>query len=126
MTLLAVYDKKYGKKDRKITSLYRPVYVYKRNLSMRIGVLAALLLIEALRLGCIMFSGESLFFSMMNREFIIAECIKILIVLVVYTLICTLRYRREFDDAEERLEEYDQRFEGFCKKYYDTEGNGDE
>ena len=126
MTLLAIHDKKYGKRDTKITSNYRPVYVYKRNLSMRIGVLTALLLIEALRLGYIMFSGESRFFSMMSKEFVITECIKILIILVIYTLICTVRFRREFDEADERTDEYDSIFETFCKKYYDTEGKEDE
>ncbi len=38
---------------------------------------------------------------MMSKEFVITECIKILIILVIYTLICTVRFRREFDEADE-------------------------
>lgn len=38
MVSLAIYDKHYGEKDRKITSKYRRDYVYLRGLSMRIGV----------------------------------------------------------------------------------------
>ena len=38
MISLAVYDKHYGEKDRRITSKYRRDYVYLRGLGMRIGV----------------------------------------------------------------------------------------
>ena len=40
MVSLAIYDKHYGEKDRKITSKYRRDYVYFKNLSMRLGVVA--------------------------------------------------------------------------------------
>ena len=38
MISLAVYDKHYGERDRRITSKYRRDYIYLRGLGMRIGV----------------------------------------------------------------------------------------
>jgi len=111
MTKLAVYDKHYGKNDRKITSHYRHGYVYKKNLSMRMGVLLGMLIIIGMRFFYNMLLNEANFFSMLTKEFALKEAVKIVAVLVIYTVICTIKYRREFDAADHRMEDYEARLE---------------
>lgn len=109
MINLAVYDKHYGEKDRKITSKYRRDYVYLRGLSMRIGVAIGFLTVCAMYYLHKLIVEEGDIFELITKSTIIRIGAVLLLVLVAYTIICSFMYKREYDDAERRLDIYEER-----------------
>lgn len=123
MTKLAVYDKKHGKKDREITSHYRHSYVYKKSIGARLGVLLGIAILIGLNYLYSMMMYEDKFFSMLTTDYFISLAVKVAVVMIIYTIICAFKYRKEYDDAQERLDDYEQRFEVFCRQEESAERN---
>jgi len=123
MTKLASYDKKYGKNDREITSHYRHSYVYRKNLNVRIGLLLAMAIMIAIKYLYNMMLHEDTFFSMFSLQYIASDAIKIIAVLVIYTIVCSIKFGKEYDDAQDRLEEYEEHLENFCRNEASAERN---
>ena len=89
MIHLAIYDKRYGEKDRRIVSHYRHGYVSKKNMSVRAGII----------LG-----------------FLIWECVKLLYYMMFMdSVFSTVKYKRQYDTAQKRTDEYERRFDKLCQ-----------
>ena len=108
---LAVYDKKYGKKDRKILSKYRHDYIYLRGLNMRIGVAIGVLIIYALYYFYQLFAMEGDIFFLIEKATVIRMGTVVFIVLAIYTVLCFFRFRREYHEAQDRMDIYEERLE---------------
>ena len=106
MSKLAVYDKNYGEKDRQANMFFRTDYVYRKNMWARFYVFLGCLLIVglyAVRLFTV--DGYDVFdFDYLGALINVGAFI--LVVLVIYTLICTQMYVAEFNQAQRRLENY--------------------
>lgn len=117
MANLAIYDKHFGEEDRKITSQYRRDYIYKKNLSLRLGIVVGVLLIVALYYSYKLFVANVDVFGLFNRAEFIRLGIMLLAILVIYTIIGTVVNGKRYDEAEERLELY----EKMLNKLYDRQ-----
>ena len=107
MTNLAIYDKHHGEEDRKITSHYRRDYVYKKNLSIRIGVLLGSLVLAMLYYGYKLFVAGTDIFVTFSKDEAIKIGIAVAIVLVIYTVIGTVINGARYSLAEERCLKYE-------------------
>ena len=109
MVSLAIYDKHYGEKDRKITSKYRRDYVYFKNLSMRLGVVAGFAVICGIYyLYRLIIENEDVFL-LISRAAFIKMGLALVALLVLYSVVCTIKYRREYDLAQKRMDIYEER-----------------
>ena len=93
MVSLAVYDKHYGEKDRKITSKYRRDYVYLRGLSMRIGVAMGFFIICGMYYLYELVIKNADIFDMISKNTIIEIGVGLLAILIIYTFICSFTYK---------------------------------
>ena len=109
MVSLAVYDKHYGEKDRKITSKYRRDYVYLRGLSMRIGVAMGFFIICGMYYIYELVIKNADIFEMISKNTIIEIGVALLAILIIYTFICSFTYKREYEEAQRRLDIYEER-----------------
>ncbi len=109
MVSLAVYDKHYGEKDRKITSKYRRDYVYLRGLSMRIGVAMGFFIICGMYYLYELVIKNADIFEMISKNTIIEIGVALLAILIIYTFICSFTYKREYEEAQRRLDIYEER-----------------
>lgn len=107
MTNLAIYDKHHGEEDRRITSHYRRDYVYKKNLSIRIGVLLGSAVLAMLYYGYKLFVAGTDIFATFTKEEAIKIGIVVAILLVIYTIIGTVVNRARYNLAEERCLKYE-------------------
>ena len=107
MTNLAIYDKLHGEEDRKITSHYRRDYVYKKNLSIRIGVLLGCGVLVMLYYGYRLFVTGTDMFILFNRSEAIKIGIFAAILIVLYTILGTVINRARYALAEERCLKYE-------------------
>lgn len=107
MTNLAIYDKQHGEEDRKITSHYRRDYVYKKNLSIRIGVLLGSMVLAMLYYGYKLFVAEADIFVTFSKDEAIKIGIVVAILLGIYTIIGTFINRARYSLAEERCLKYE-------------------
>lgn len=123
MTQLAIYDKHHGKKDRAITSHYRNAYVCRKNIRVRLGVILGIVLFMGIKYLYSMMLMEEKFFTMFTAQYMTGIVIKILAVLAVYTVICTIKFRRDYDKAQDRLDDYEERLEAFCRQEESAERN---
>lgn len=109
MISLAVYDKHYGERDRRITSKYRRDYIYFRGLGMRIGVALGFFVVYALYCLYRLIIDEADIFSMISKKTLIEAGAILLVVLIIYTVICSFKFKEEYDEAEIRLNIYEER-----------------
>jgi len=123
MTKLAVYDKHHGKNDREITSHYRHSYVYRKNLNVRLGLVLGMVILIIIKYLYNMVMHEDIFFSMLSAEYIISDVLKMVAVLAVYTIFCSIKFGKDYDDAQDRLEEYEEHLESFCRNEVSAERN---
>ena len=106
MTFMAIYDKKYGFEDKKITEYYRADYVYKRNCVSRIMITLAYLIILGFYACYIMFVNDEIFFNMDINVFIRNVAIVWFLIMVLYTIIGNVANRKKYDDANKRMNLY--------------------
>lgn len=109
MISLAVYDKHYGERDRRITSKYRRDYIYLRGLGMRIGVALGFFVVYVLYCLYRLIIDETDIFSMISKKTLIEAGAMLLVVLIIYTVICSFKFKEEYDEAEIRLNIYEER-----------------
>lgn len=109
MISLAVYDKHYGERDRRITSKYRRDYIYLRGLGMRIGVALGFFVVYVLYCLYRLIIDEADIFSMISKKTLIEAGAMLLVVLIIYTVICSFKFKEEYDEAEIRLNIYEER-----------------
>lgn len=106
MTALAVYDEKYGERDRKISGYSKWSYVALKNLKTRILVAAAYVIAWCFYAGYLFFGTEAFidgaFIKSTVRNFIIG----FIILMVIYTYIGIKRNSAEYKKAKVRDEKY--------------------
>lgn len=107
MVNLAIYDKHDSEADRKITSSYKRDYVYKRGLSMRLGVLLGCVIVVMLYYSYMLFVKDADVFQLIGETAFLKIGIGIIVVLIIYTIFCSFGYRREYDYAEKRIKAYE-------------------
>lgn len=107
MTNLAIYDKLYGEEDRKITAHYRRDYVYKKNLSIRIGVLLGCAVLLMLYYGYKLFVAGTDLFVIVSKQEAVKIGVAVVVLIVVYTIIGTIINRARYSLAEERCVKYE-------------------
>lgn len=106
MTAMAIYDKYYGDKDRKIDGHYRADYIYKKNSFTRLSVLTGIIILCGIYAINLIFNGN---FDITEFNYIYeAEIFGVALVgiLILYTIISSHIYGKEYDDAQQRLENY--------------------
>lgn len=109
MINLAIYDKHEGETDRKITSNYKRDYVFKRGLSMRFGVSLGCAIVVLIFYAYMLFVKNADVFQLISKTVFIKIGIGIIFVLIIYTIFCSLGYKREYELAEKRMEIYEKR-----------------
>lgn len=105
MTQLAIHDKKYIK-DKKITDYYRSDYIYKKNSVNRISALIALGIIFSMVVLDMVYFKEIDVFSLDYKAFGTKWVIILVGVLGFYTMIGTIKYGKEYDEAQKRTKKY--------------------
>ncbi len=120
MTQLALYERKYGKKDLEKSNFYKQDYIYLRSMWTRLfAVLGAVILIFIycfLRIGSLGLEETVTFIKNNYKNF----AYFIIFVFLVYTVIGKIIYSKEFNRSEKRKEQetngiYNQNKEE-CKK----------
>lgn len=111
MTSLAIYDKHYGEKDRKIEGYYRTDYVYKKNCWTRICIGMGLFVLFLFYGFYIMFVKEVDFASINYKVTAEKWIIFVIAVLVFYTIVGTITAVREYEKADKRLKNYNKLLE---------------
>ena len=116
---MAIYDKYLGEKDRRALSLTKGDYVYRKNLGVRLGAGVGYLLLAGLYLAKQLFVDEADLFLLLSRQTVIRLFVGLIVVLIVYTVIGNLLFRREYDRAVRRNGLYERRVERLRR--YDAE-----
>lgn len=111
MTSLAIYDKYWGEKDRKIEGYYRTDYVYKKNCWTRICVGMGLFVLFLFYGLYIMFVKEVDFASINYKLMAEKWILFVILVLIFYTVIGTILGIREYERANRRLKNYNRLLE---------------
>ena len=106
MTKLALYDRRFGKHDKKAACFFRHDYIYLKNMWTRFFVIFGLAIIFVIYWINIVFTSgiESLVEDFyMHASFAV---VVIIIVCLVYTAIGSIRATSEYEKAMKRLSKY--------------------
>lgn len=109
LTKIAIMEKNRIKKDMNITSYYQEDYVYINNLRTRISVLfivglgIALSLIWRIEKGL----GIPVNLTEIMEGYVIPYGSVLITIVVTYTFISTLIYRKKYQEAEKRVAQYE-------------------
>lgn len=107
MTILAMYDKKDGRKDRHIQSFYRQDYIYRKNLVTRLLVLCGF----CIAFGFYMFYGvfvrDGFLENLQLKPFIAGVLLVLAAILAFYTVLGRRLAGKEYDRAEQRQDIYE-------------------
>ena len=106
MTALAVYDDKYGEKDRLSGENFKGDYIYKKNCSLRLGIVAGYLLIFVFYMTAGLFSGDVDIVSFDYMHYIKSWGLPLAAILVFYTVLGHFIFGREYKESQERLTGY--------------------
>jgi Na+/proline symporter len=106
MTKLAIYDQKYGERDRKDNEYYRHDYIYRKNMWTRFcagiaGIIMLLLywMYQIFALGVKVLEVD-------YRQAGIDAAIFFLFIMAIYTVLGTIREAREYAIGQRRLKNY--------------------
>lgn len=106
MSKLAIYEKNYGKQDKKIIMYYKNDYIYLNNFKTRIFCSFACLILIGLYI-----SHKILFDNIDIYNFDIFKTVKnsilfIIIMLIIYTIIETIQSTKKYNKAKKRHTTY--------------------
>ncbi|OOB77283.1 MAG: hypothetical protein BEN19_02245 [Epulopiscium sp. Nuni2H_MBin003] len=109
MTRLAVLDKNYMYKDKKILSNYIGDYVYINNFMSRILIFIATVILMGVQVLWRIEKGLNIPTTRDEwvYDYIVPYIGVLIIVMVVYSIISTLVYRKNYKEATKRGEKYD-------------------
>ena len=106
MAKLALYDKKYGNKDRKLNEFYQHDYIYKKNFVTRLyALIGGLILLMFYWLYQFFVMGIDLF-DMDYQKAIIDSLLFLVALLATYTVIGSRIAIVEYKKAQSRLKKY--------------------
>lgn len=106
MTKLAIYEKNVGKEDFSVNSYFKSNYVSYNNFKTRLGVIVAMLIIFA---GDIVRRLSKNMNSLLEIDYVrigITYLIILAAVLILYTFLSTIIYKKRYQKAEIRINNY--------------------
>lgn len=106
MTVMAVYDKHSGRKDREAEKYFRGSYIYRKNCLTRIGVFAGVVVLFMFYVVQNIFITEFDFANFNYMGAAIKWAIFLIAMIIIYTVVGTIKYGREYDLADKRLKGY--------------------
>ncbi len=107
MTNMAIYDKKFGERDRKITSFFIWDYIYRKNLILRIGITIGYAIVVGLLYAHKIFVANEDIFSMFNKDEFIKLGVILIFILAVYSIIGIFMHIKTYKEAERRQQIYE-------------------
>ncbi|MCL2874158.1 MAG: hypothetical protein FWE29_04420 [Defluviitaleaceae bacterium] len=106
MTKLALYDRRFGKRDKKAACFFRHDYIYLKNMWTRFFVICGLVIIFGLYWINIVFaSGIDYFVENFVRHASFG-LITMIIVCLIYTAVGSVKATAEYEKAMKRLAKY--------------------
>ncbi len=106
MTRLSMYDKKYSDKDDNTTEFFRHDYVYKQNSMDRFFAILGGVIILFFYYGKRIFMGESDIIDMDFYGELRFVIIFFAVLLIVYTIIGSIRYNYQYTLSQRRQKKY--------------------
>ncbi|MDR1558291.1 MAG: hypothetical protein LBS84_01100 [Clostridiales bacterium] len=106
MTKLAVYDQKYGPRDKKDNEYYRHDYIYRKNMWTRLCAAAGAVIILAVYWMYQLFALKRNFLEIDYQRACIDAGVFILAVMAIYTIIGTIRETAVYAKGQKRLKNY--------------------
>lgn len=108
MSKLALYEKRYVKEDRRITSYYREDYIYSKNFVTRLCVTICIIIFAGVNVLNKINNGENipLDFHELFTSYIVPYSILLAVSLFIYTLISTVIYGKKYDLSHRRIQYY--------------------
>ncbi|GKX28349.1 hypothetical protein SH1V18_08290 [Vallitalea longa] len=106
MTNMAIYEKNLGQEDFAINEHFKSNYISYNNFKTRLGVIIAMMIIFG---GDILSRVSTDFNSVVEIDYVsigIKYLIILAIVLVIYTIISTIIYKKRYKSAEIRINKY--------------------
>lgn len=106
MIKIALHEKKYNAKDKKINEFYRNDYIYKKNAINRIGIFIGLCLVFFVMILDMIYVQEVDIFTLDYKALAIKFVIVSLIVFSIYTVVGIFKYGKEYDISQKRYKRY--------------------
>lgn len=108
MTKIALYEKRYKRRDQRVMDYFIEDYVYMRNFITRLGI--SLITVFFIGLGAFKIIVEEIIFPTSMEHFIDVYIkpyiIPWLVVIIIYTCISTLIYTARYKVVSKRFREY--------------------
>jgi len=106
MTKLALYDQKYGSRDRKDNEYFRHDYIYRKNMWTRLCASIGALIILAVYWMYQIFTLKQSFLEIDYKSAGTDAAVFILAVMTLYTIIGTIRETAQYAKGQRRLKNY--------------------
>jgi len=106
MTKLAVYDRQYGPRDKKMNEYYRHDYIYRKNMWTRLCAALGAIIILAVYWIYQLFALKINFLEIDYKQAGINAAVFVLAAMAVYTLIGTVRETARYAQSQRRLRNY--------------------
>lgn len=106
MTKIAIHEKRYNNKDRKINEYYRNDYVYKKNATNRISILLGLCFISLLILLDMIYVKHVDIITLDYKSLGIKFGLIFFGIFVSYAVVGIFKYGKEYDESQKRYKRY--------------------
>ena len=106
MTKIAIHDKRYNAKDKKISDYYRSDYIYRKNAINRISAVIGLFFVFLLVVLDMVYIKGIDIFKLDYKTFGTTWGVSLVMILVLYTIFGGFKYGKEYDEAQKRSKKY--------------------
>lgn len=108
MTQMAINDKYYTQKDKRIVAYYPEDYIYVSNFKSRVMIFLLVAAIMVVQLLLRVNSGLNIPTTMQEIifDYVIPYCSVLVVVEIIYTIISTRYAKKKYQRAAERIERY--------------------
>ncbi|PHV71203.1 hypothetical protein CS063_05795 [Sporanaerobium hydrogeniformans] len=105
MTKLAIYEKNYGKEDRRRNRYYLEDYIYIKNFKTRLSVTLVVFLVIGFQLLKLLEEGIIIPTSLMEfvKLYIAPYSLPWIVMMIIYTMISTVIYGKRYASTQKRL-----------------------
>ncbi len=106
MTKIALHEKKYNKKDKRINEYFRNDYIYRKNATNRFFIFIGLCFLFIFVVLDMIYIKQIDFFNFDYKNFGIKVAIVLIGIFIFYTAVGILKYGLEYDLAQKRYKKY--------------------
>lgn len=106
LTKSAIYEKREGKRDKRINEYYRNDYIYKNNLINRIGIFVGICLLFILILIDMIYVKQIDIATLSYKDLGIKFGVTLLLIFGFYTVVGIFKYGKEYDISQIRYKRY--------------------